>query len=300
MDLANHLDKLRSFQVIAESRTMSEAAQRLNISQPSLTKLVQTLEAVIGSQLLIRGRHGVLPTEAGKELLAYAHSILNQLGDLEQRLRHPSDKIAGHLRVGAYASLGEYLWPAFIPVFGKKWPQLRLSIHSAESLSHTETLASGKIDILIDAEPRLIGEFMSWNLYEDRFNFFANKMQPEFAVDKEIVDFPLIYSPNAFDGANKRITQHLEEHGYHFKQRIEFDSFMAVKAFAKSGSGVAVLPNRLAESDVRSGHLKPISLKGFSARGFGSHHFAASILETRKDDIRLKTLIQALREWFKN
>ena len=299
MNLAEHLDKLQYFKVIAESRTMSEAALRLNISQPSLTKLVQTLELATGTQLLIRGRHGVLPTDAGKEVLAYAHSILKQLNDLEQRLAHPSDKIAGHLRIGAYASLGEYLWPTFIPAFRKKWPQLRLSIYSAENLSQTQNLSSGQTDILIDAEPRLTGEFISWNLYEDRFNFFVNKLQTENSVENGIMDLPIAYSPSAFDSTNKRIFQHLEEQRYYFRQRIEFDSFMAVKAFARNGACVAVLPNRLAESDVQSGHLKPIQLKGFSVKGFGSHHFAATILESRKGDARLKILIHSLRDWFK-
>jgi len=299
MNLADHLDKLKYFQVIAESRTMGEAAARLNISQPSLTKLVQTLEAAVGTQLLIRGRHGVLPTESGKEVLAYAHSVLSQLNDLEQKLKHPSDKIAGHLRIGAYASLGEYLWPNFILAFSKKWPQLRLSIYSAENRSQAQSLASGQIDILIDAEPRLVGEFISWNLYEDRFNFFVNPLQPEMVAD-EFADLPLVYSPNAFDSDNKRIIQHLEEHGYNFSQRIEFDSFMAVKAFAMNGSGLAVLPNRLAEADVKSGRLKMVKLKALPAKGFGSHHFAATILEARKDDIRLRTLVQALKDWFKS
>ncbi len=297
MNLADHLDKLKAFKVIAESRTMREAADRLNVTQPSLTKLIQTLEASAGAPLLVRGRNGVTPTEAGKILAAYAASTLKELADVEQKLSNPSDRMSGHLRIGAYASLAEYLWPDFIPAIKKKAPALRLSVLTSEAIAHSRALESGEIDILVEAEPRIQGDLISWSLYEDRFNFHMNVAQKW--TPETIGSLPLIYSPNAFDRENKKIAQHLEEKGYTFKERIELDSFMAVLAFARKGIGLAVLPNRLAEAGLREGQLFVASLKNFPAKGFGAHTFAATILENRKDDPRLQFLLKSLRQWYR-
>lgn len=299
MKLSDHLDKLGAFKVIVESRTMREAALRLSVTQPSLTRLVQSLEEAAKTSLLSRGRMGVTPTEAGKELFEYACTVLKSLEDLEQKLLHPADQMAGLIRVGAYASLAEYLWPEFIPALRKKAPALRISIFTSDSISHQEALANGRIDILVDAEPRLSDELISWNLYEDRFNFFMSKNKADELTSKLIDSTPLIYSPAAFDFENRRIMQHLEEKGYHFKERMEFDSFMAVLAFAKKGLGLAVLPNRLAQSAVIAGQLRYVSVKGFSSKGFGSHHFAATIQDARKNDPRLRFLVTELKNWFR-
>jgi DNA-binding transcriptional LysR family regulator len=298
MELSDHLDKLRAFKIIAETGTMREAAGRLNVTQPSLTKLIQNLEHAAGVALLSRGRMGVRPTEAGKCLLEYATSTLKGLEDLEQKLLNPSDQMAGHLRIGAYASLAEYLWPNFIPAMKKKAPGLRLSIYTSEAISHRSALARGEIDLLVDAEPRMTGDLISWNLYEDRFNFFMTRSQADKWSVEMMEETPLIYSPNAFDSDNKKIIQHLEENGYFFKERLEFDSFMAVLAFAKKGIGLAVIPNRLADAAVTAGQLRSVSIKKFHPRGFGSHHFAATIQESRKDDPRIRLVVKALKEWF--
>jgi DNA-binding transcriptional LysR family regulator len=298
VNLAPHLDKLKAFKAIAESRTIGDAAKRLHITQPSLTKLIQTLEAATGAKLLIRGRHGIAVTGAGQQLLLYATQTLNALSDLEQRLLNPADNVAGHLRIGAYASLGEYLWPEFLSAFRKKYPQLQLSILSAEGSSHQRALEREEIDILIDAEPRASGDVSSWNLYEDRFNFYVGK-QTETKFSPDTVDgLTLILSPSAFDSENKKILQHLEERGYFFKERLEFDSFTAVLAFARKGVGLAVLPNRLAQEVTKAGILRQAMLKGFAHSGFGTHLFAATILDSRKDDPRIKILIHSLKDWF--
>lgn len=297
MGLTDHLDKLHAFKVILESGTMRKASQTLHLTQPSLTRLVQTLEDAAGTRLMSRGRHGVIPTEAGKLLLQYSDSVLNGLWNLEEQIKNPSNPLAGHLRVGAYASLAEYLWPDFIPMFKKEAPALRLSIRTSETVNHQKALEQGKIDVLVDAESRIAGDLISWSLYEDRFNFYSAK--PGAWDPDTIGSLPLIYSPAAFDRENKGIVQHLEEAGYFFKETIELDSFTSVMAFARKGLGLAVLPRRLAENPVSAGHLKVASLKHFAGKGFGAHTFTATVLENRKDDTKIRFFIKSLKAWFK-
>jgi DNA-binding transcriptional LysR family regulator len=300
MALADHLDKIRAFEVIATVSTMREAAAKLNVTQPSLTRLVQTLEEALGETLLVRSRAGVQPTEAGKLLLAYTRETLKRLEDFEQKVRTPADQLAGHLRIGSYASLAEYLWPDFIVSMQKSAPSLKISIRTAEIASDQRALENGEIDILVDAEPRLSGDFTSWKLYEDRFNFYAKKPLKEPLTPENFGSTTLIYSPVAFDEDNRKIDQHLEEQGYRFREKIQLDSFTSVLAFCRRGVGIGVLPQRLAAEAMESNAIIQVALRKFPQRGFGTHNLMATIRSDREGDPRVRFLIKSLRQWFKD
>jgi LysR family hydrogen peroxide-inducible transcriptional activator len=240
----------------------------------------------------------VVVTEAGRLLLKYTHSVLKDLEDFEQQIKNPSEQLAGHLRIGAYATLAEYLWPKLLPELRKAAVHLKISIRTRELVSHQQALDRGEIDMLIDAEPRISGSFVSWKLYEDRFNFYLPRVTSGSLSPDSAKLLPLIYCPSAFDSENKTILQHLEERGYQFSEKIELDSFSTVLAFTKAGLGLGVLPQRLVEYPLKAKALHTTCLRGFSTTGFGSHHFTATIKEERKDDPRIRFVIRFLKKWF--
>jgi LysR family transcriptional regulator, nitrogen assimilation regulatory protein len=295
MKLVDHLDKLRAFQAIAEAGKLSEAAKRLHMSQPSLTRLIHTLEDASGATLLHRSRQGVVPTRAGHLLLEYSKSILARLEDVEQQLKAPELENIGLLRIGSYESLAEYLWPDFIASFKKTAPSLKLLIRTNSSFAHQKALESGELDVLVDAEPRILGNFTSWALYHDRFRFY--RVGGPLSLDpKSIGDLPIVFCPSAYDEDNRTILAHLEEKGYDFRERMELDSFTSVRTFARAGLGLAVLPRRLAESSPATQRLSAVTLKGFSSNGFGRHGIFASVRSDRAEDHRISLLIRSLRE----
>ena len=300
MSIVDHLDKLRSFKVIADAGTLREAATRLNLSQPSLTRLIQTLEGASNQSLFHRSRSGVELSESGKVLYDFSVLILKNLEDTEERMRAPQTDMSGHLQVGSYESLAEYLWPEFLPLLKKAHPHLKVTIRTSDEFVNQRALEAGQLDLLVDAEPRWIGDFTSWVLYEDRFNFYGKKGSVDLNLDpKTIGDLPLVYCPNAFDHENKKILQHLEEQGYFFKEKIELDSFTSVATFAEKGAGLGVMPQRLAASRSDAKKLSHVTMGGFSAKGFGSHSIYATVRSSSADDKRLRALIKLLREWFK-
>ena len=96
MDLVKHLEKLEAFKIIAEVGKLSEAAKMVNLTQPSLTRLIQTLENATETTLFYRSRSGTILTPAGEELLIYANQVLNPLQDLELRIKNSKNPLAGH------------------------------------------------------------------------------------------------------------------------------------------------------------------------------------------------------------
>ncbi len=299
--LSDHLDKLKVFKTVAEVGKLREASVRLNLTQPSLTRLIQTLESASGKTLFHRSRQGVVLTDSGKVLYDFASSVLKNLEDTEERLKNPTLEMSGQIRIGSYESLAEYFWPEFVLSTKKLYPELKLSIRTNGPSLNQSALESGQLDILVDAEPRLLGNFTSWTLYKDKFNFYAKKGSlPAELYPENITNIPLIYCPLAFDENNKSILTYLQEAGYQFKETIELDSFTTSSTFGKNGIGLCVLPQRLAEEAIKSKKLVKISMEGFSPKGFGTHSICATVRSSSDDDRRLRSLVKLLKEWFKN
>ncbi len=95
------LKHLRQIVVIAQTGNFAKAAGLLSISQPALSRSVQSLEHRLGTRLFDRGRSGVVPTPTGLILLARARGLLKQASEVEREIDLLIGRAAGHLRIGA-------------------------------------------------------------------------------------------------------------------------------------------------------------------------------------------------------
>jgi DNA-binding transcriptional LysR family regulator len=295
--LIDHLEKLKPFQIIATTGKLHEAARRLRMSQPALSRIIQKLEQALGVSLFIRSRQGMALTPEGESLLKYTHRLLKETDDLEKRLQDVGSEIAGHLKIGTYETLTEYLWPEALSLLKQRYPSLTVTISTNASNSHQKQLESGDLDILVNAEPRVSGEFISWKIYSDRFALYSKDRIFPIKPGK-IIDIPLIYVPSAVAQDQQTTLDCMEQAGYFFRSKIELDSFSAVRAFCKKGLGVGVLPVRLAES-ARDTTLKKVILPGIPSKGFGDHDICVTVMKAKEKDPRVRALLALLKELFR-
>ncbi len=298
MNLDDHLDKLKPFVAVAEAGTIHEAAKRLHMTQPALSRTMQVLEKSCGFELFARSRKGVSLTDAGKEMLSYAKLTLRELENLESKLRAPTNQLAGHLRIGTYESLAEYLWPDFLLHMQSENPTLAISLKTSSEIQQLELLARGEIDILVDAEPRITGDFISWPLYKDKFNFFFKSGAIRELDPVSSRHLTLIYVPQAIDSDNRSPLFHLETNGYTFSKKMALDSFTTAQSFCEKGIGLAILPTRLQEAG--KSHTSFVKLDGFQARGFGEHTICATIRASDVKTPRIEQFVKNLKKWFKS
>src|ERR1700744_2838779 len=94
------LRHLRCFQAIAEELSFSQAARRLHVVQPALSRAVKELEADLGTLLFHRTRRSVALTPAGKVLLAETGLLFERLAQATQRVRRSAAGQEGELRLG--------------------------------------------------------------------------------------------------------------------------------------------------------------------------------------------------------
>lgn len=290
MTILDHLDKLRIFIAVAERGSISSASQELALSQPAITRAIQTLEHAVGYRLFTRNRNGMKLTEGGQLLFQTSGRLLKEITDATLRGAQARQEMVGTFTIGTYESLAEYLWPDFLLKVQKDFPLLKLSLRTDSKRSHLEELKNGTLDLLVDAEPRNHDGLTLWPLYSDRFGFFSKK--PDDLTIESARQETLLFVRNAFDEDDLTLQEHIRNAGYIFQQEYTFDSFTTAKRMAEKGLGVAILPRRLGERESR---LSLIKAKGFK-ESFGIHKIYATVSPHRENDARIKTLVNLLRK----
>src|SRR5262245_9174692 len=114
-----HLRDLRYFVAVAEELNFTRAAERLHISQPALSKQIQSLEAVMRARLFVRDHRHVRLTSAGSALLGIARPLLRQWDEGTAAVADAAAQEARTLRVGTLTSVGRALYSGVIEHFAK-------------------------------------------------------------------------------------------------------------------------------------------------------------------------------------
>src|SRR5690606_198017 len=103
---------------------LSRAAERLGITQPTLSLAIQRLETALGSEVFLRSRSGVQLTPSGKRLLQQATQLLHAWEKLRQQAQRDENEVRGRYTLGCHPSVGLYALPSFISHFLSQYPEL--------------------------------------------------------------------------------------------------------------------------------------------------------------------------------
>lgn len=144
---------LRAFIETADTGTLSGAARRLALSQPSLTAQIQRLEQHLGAPLFDRHGRGVTLTEAGKSLYPRARRILDDVRTTEDAIRSEQAEGAGTLSVGAIPTVAPYVLPAAIQRMRARHAEMRVELREDYSAVLAKLLLDGSLDVVIAALP---------------------------------------------------------------------------------------------------------------------------------------------------
>lgn len=148
-DMTFSLRKLWQFIVLAEEGNFTRAADRLNISQPSLSRSILQLEESCGLRLFDRGRLGVTLTAAGTDLAAAARQVLSQVQAIEQNLALQSRGEAGRVAIGIGPLAASFLMARLIAKSVERRPSLRVTSMIDKSSVLVAKVLDGSLDFAI-------------------------------------------------------------------------------------------------------------------------------------------------------
>ncbi len=141
------LRQLEYFQMVCHFNNITRAAERLHVSQPSITNSIHKLEAELGITLFDRSKKQIRLTSEGKVFLERVDDILRRVDDAVTEMKDYSNLKRGSLKIGIPPMIGTYLFPHIFVNFRKLYPQIKLSIYENGSLSTRKMIEKGDIDL---------------------------------------------------------------------------------------------------------------------------------------------------------
>jgi len=173
---------------IAETKSISEAAKKLFITQPSLSQAIQKIEDNLGTPLFIRHQSGMKLTLAGEKYYRAANEILNIYNDFKNEITYINDLKRGRVNIGITNFLGTFLLPKIIPRFKKEYPNIEIYI-SEENVSLLEQkLLDCNIDLaIIHSHPKKKNKSIDYKiLAKDPFVLVTKKNHPLSKYGKKV------------------------------------------------------------------------------------------------------------------
>lgn len=164
------------------------AAEKCEVTQPTITLQVQKLEDEIGIQLFDRSKSPLKPTPMGELIISKAKEIINQVHQLKDILNAEKDSIEGTFRIGVIPTISPYIVPKFIGSFIAQYPNTHLDINEMQSEAIIEGLKKGDIDIGILVSPLDEPVIKEIPLYNEPFLYYGNIAELEKLKEIETKD----------------------------------------------------------------------------------------------------------------
>ena len=241
------------FLEVSSTLNISRAAERLGITQPTLSLSIQRLELAIGTPLLLRGKTGVRLTKAGSRFAIQAKALLDQWEKMRAEALSEETEIKGMVSVGCHASVALYSIGGFAAKLMQEHPDLEISFSHDLSRKITERVISFELDCGIVVNPVSHPDLRIVTLCTDEVLFW--KGVGGYAKDVLICDPDLLQSQTLMT----KVKKHSEE--LTIRRMIHSSSLEVVAKLAAIGAGVAILPSRVALREPTY-KLKPLFAKG--------------------------------------
>ena len=266
------LEKLRLFLVVLEEGGFRRAADRLRISQSSITRQIQSLELDLGGSVLERTSAGVRPTNGGQALAERAKTLLADYDSTMAEVRRLNRGESERLRIGYIASaVQEYLGPA-LTVLRRTYPKLKVKMLDQTPGEMIVALRQGKIDLALTMHgiDLLSRDFYARKLATVR-SVVALPVSHQLATEKQVSFSQLKNetfvrgSDDLLPGYTQRIVQLCRKYGG-FRPRLgtidREDGLVEILAMAANEEAISIQPAFISHLKVPNVVLIPIADAG--------------------------------------
>ena len=241
----NRFQQLRGFCYAAATGSVSNAAKRMGLSQPSVSQQIQTLESEMGVKLFVRHGSKIQLTHDGELLFEMARSLVEQLEHLHEQFKQRRSEVdEGRIEIAAGWSTILYVLPRYVEIFRRAHPRIELRLHNVTGLEGLEELRKGLVDFAVGPLPTVPAdiEFHPMVSYEAVVitclgHPLARKKK---LTLEDISQYPLILPPRNLstwgmvDGTFKK-------HGLAYQVAMEVGGWEVIKKYVELGLGISII-----------------------------------------------------------
>ncbi len=259
MDIRN----VKTFVRVAELKSFTKAAEKLNYVQSTVTAQIKQLEKELGYSLFDRIGKRISLTVMGESFLSIAYELL-QVSERAENLTADSSEIKGVLRVGVSESLLISVFKDLIPEFKAKFKNIDLRIRSGHTVDLLEQLRQNNLDLLFVSKVRNTDPDLKCHYARKENSVFVSGTGYEKANGKPI-STDNIFKHNFIiterEGMYYTFLSKLAaERNASVNDWIEVDNVLVIIELVKKGMGVAFLPEYLISNEIEKGNLKKLDI----------------------------------------
>ncbi|WP_405792806.1 LysR family transcriptional regulator [Streptomyces sp. NBC_01506] len=254
------------FVAVAETLHFTRAAERVHVSQPSLSQQIRALEKELGAELFGRARGNVALTDAGEALLPTARRILADAETARHEVQELVQLRRGRVRLGAPPSLCTGLLPEVLRAFHDRHPGIELLIEESGSHDLVRELARGALDfaLVVLPLPTPSPALTTVELLHEDLVVVSSAGAPGPRRPVRISDLQseqLVMFRHGYDLRELTVAACRAE-GFEPTFTVEGGEMDAVLGFVRAGLGVAVVPSMVAQQAGRDLRVTPLAPPG--------------------------------------
>ena len=257
------IGQLEAFLHVAQYRSFTRAAKALELTQPSLSARMLTLEREIGEPLFHRMGRGVRLTDTGRAFLPYVQRAMETLKDAQDALNASHHVSVGKLQVGSARAICAYVLPGVLETFRQSYPGIDVAIKAGRSSDVLEMVLAEEVQVGLtrsiihpDIEVR--------HLYDEHVVLVTHPSHP-FATAGEASIYDVAHQPLImYDRESSYfvlINRVVREAGIVPNVQMNLDSIEATKRMIERGLGISFLPRNSLRRELELGTLETVPIK---------------------------------------
>ena len=287
------IEELKTFISVVELKNFTKAANYLNLSQPSVSNHIKSLERYFDTKLVDRSikQKKIFITESGEILYKRAKEILNLLNITMDELHNDNKNIEGTLKIGASLTIGEYLLPPFLKVFSQKYPDIQIEVLIENTKSICNKVSKISLDIGLVEGSVSTNNLTASYFYEDKLvvalPYNMNFAENEFNLS-DLQNCNWICRENG-SGTREYLDVFLNNLKIQPKNIMVFGSNYAVKEAIKNNLGVTIMSSLIAYPAYKNKEVRILPLDNIFTRNF-SYILPNNITPSKANNLFIREL----------
>ncbi|MBL8430177.1 MAG: LysR family transcriptional regulator [Dechloromonas sp.] len=249
------LPDLRLVAAIADTGSLTRAAEQVHLAPSSASHRLTQLEAALGTPLFVRHARGLTPTPAGESLFRHARQVFAQLEQMHADLAPYASSLNSQVTVFANTNAINCFLPEDLGDFLREHPQIRVSLEEQPSPAIIQAVAAGQVDIGVVAADAGLSGVETRPYRQDRLVLILPPGHP-LAEKSELAFADVLAEPfvclHAGSAIHTFMMNHAARLGGRLDVRIQVRSFSAVCRMVAGGVGIGMVPRSAAVDSVKT------------------------------------------------
>lgn len=251
-----NLSQLEILVAIIDSGSLTEASERIGISQSAVSHALSKLEKELGVVLLERNRNGVIPTHIGKEIVQHARHILIQSELIRQKTAHERGLSLGKLRFGCVPNMPSRMFTGLIRDFQHKYPNIEFVLFEGNPQELVSWLNQQIIDVATVSNPQDYRVHIPLAQIEAKIIVSENHpLAHQQDVTLNDIFAEALIAPKA---EYQTFVNLVQSKGSLPRLRYEVSSYQTIFAMLRENMGITIMPHLLIETPLEG--LRILSL----------------------------------------